>query len=87
MSEEDIAQAHEALIDKMVEQYGPRKLAEMVLDRDSELMEQATTAAMYDDDLPEPTIEAHRALADIRDQILKGDHEWAIELIGREIGY
>lgn len=86
MTEEELQAELERHVTRLVEKHGPRELAAMVLELQGELAEQSAIASMYEEDT-EVATEAHKALADVRDHILKGDTEWAIELIGREIGY
>ncbi|MDX0429929.1 hypothetical protein GOL30_12655 [Sinorhizobium medicae] len=54
---------------------------------DTRLQTHEAMESMYEDDEAEDLKEAHKTLADVREQIMKGDTEYAVELIGREIGY
>lgn len=75
--------AHEARLADILAKHTPRQLAKSVSELEFELeMTKADVA-----DVEEQLAEAHQALADVRDQILKGDAEYAVELIGREIGF
>ncbi len=62
-----------------------RALAEKVLELEIELETQDTLNDIEENE--ELLNVAQETLGRVREQILKGDSEYAVELIGREIGY
>jgi endonuclease III len=85
---ERIAQAKEQEIAEILAKYPtPRALAEKLLELDEELALQQMFDREDDSEAEELLSEAQDTLERVREQILKGDTEYAVELIGREIGF
>lgn len=85
---EKIARVREGYIAEILAEYPtPRALAEKVLELETELETQEMLNNADDDETEELLSEAQDTLGLVREQILKGDTEYAVELIGREIGY
>lgn len=64
-----------------------KRLAHSLIGRVRDLEEEVMRleSDLYDDEEADDVLE--KTLSRVRDEIMKGDTEYAIELIGREIGY